>query len=137
MGKSGGGVTPIFDQYVFGPPPGDVTIGNEGWAEIASIPSGQNLWFGAGEYTSPDKSFTFELRTNLVGESQGTLAATKLLFSTAVSPRKGTVRTDMYKNGRLHTVSVIGTGVEKCWLRIKSKSGTQASYLYVVTWTVE
>lgn len=139
MGKPGGsgGGKAVFDQSVFGPPPGDLTVGSEAWIEIAAVPSGQRLWFGVGNFTSPDKSITFELRTNNTGESQGTLAKTALLFSAAVSPRKGTLLVDMYKNGRLHTVSVIGTGVEKCWLRLKSKSGTQASYLYTVTWAVE
>lgn len=136
-GSGGGGGKASFELSIFGPPPGDLTVNKELWIDLASVPSGSALWFGRGLFTSPDKSLTFELYTNAVGESAGTLAATEKLYKTSVSPRKGTVSSDMYKNGRLHIASVIGTGVEKVWLRLVSKKQTAGSFLYDVYYTVE
>ena len=127
----------LFTSNFSGPPPGDLTVGAEHWINLGLIPSGQRLWFGNAQYTSPDKSITFELRSNLTGQSAGTLAATSLLDAASVAPRSGTVTRDMYRKGRLHIVSVVGTGVEKCWLRLKSKSGAAGSYLYSINYTNE
>jgi len=44
---------------------------------------------------------------------------------------------DMYKANTLHTVSVIGTGVEHFWLKLKSKSSTAGAYLYSLNHTLE
>lgn len=136
-GSGGGGKKASFDLSKFGPPPGGLTANKEEWIDLLSIPSGSKLWFGTARYTSPDKTFTFELRTNLTGESQGTVAKTDVLYKASVSSRKGTVTIDMYKNGRLHISSVLGTGSEKVWLRLVSKKQTAASYLYDIYYAVE
>lgn len=127
----------IFDINISGPPPGNVTTGADQWINLGTIPTGKRIWFGTGTFTSPDKSITFEIRTNNAGKSAGSDADTTLLASTAVSVRSGTVISDYYRKGRLHIVSVYGTGVEKFWLRLKSKSGSAGSYLYSINHTTE
>lgn len=127
----------LFNLNISGPPPGAATVGSELWIDLGSISTGLRIWFGSAQYTSPDKSVTFELRTNNTGQSAGTLAATTLLSSSAVSVRSGTVTNDMYRKGRLHIVSVYGTGTEHFWLRLKSKSGSAGGYLYSINYTTE
>lgn len=127
----------IFDLSISGPPPGNATTGADQWIDLGTIPVGKRIWFGNGIYTSPDKSITFEVRTNNSGKNAGNINDTALLASTAVSPRSGTLKADYYKNGRLHIVSVYSTGTEHFWLRLKSKSGTAGSYLYTVNYTTE
>jgi len=128
----GGGGSSIFTSNVTG----DGSVAIEAWVQLVSVPVGKKIWFGTGQYSSPDKSITFELRVNTTGQSAGSDGATLLLASTAVSARSGTVTADYYKNGRLHLVSPVGTGVEKCWLKLKSK-GSAGSYLYSVNFTEE
>lgn len=136
-GSGGGGTKTNFDQSLFGPPPGPLTLTTEAWVQIAAIPTGSRLWLGNARLTSPDKSLSFNFRTNNIGSSSGTLNTTSSLYSASVSSTKGTVNVDMYKSGRLHIATVVGTGSEKLWLYIKGKGGSQASYLYDVYWTVE
>lgn len=133
----GGGGSTLFTTKIVGPPPGPLTTGLSSYIDLGTIPTGFKIWFGSGQYGSPDKSITFEIRTSLTGQSAGTDGATKLLASASVSPRSGTVTADYYKNGTLHIVSVVGTGVEKFWLVAKSKSATAGSYLYSVNYTLE
>src|SRR3972149_400216 len=121
----------LFDLNFSGPPPGPTTAGSEEWINLGLIPTGQRLFFGNAQYTSTDKSITFELRTNNDGASAGTLSATALLDATAVSVRAGTVTRDLYRKGRLHIATVYGTGVERCGLRLKSKAGAQGGYLFL------
>lgn len=135
-GGAGGGST-LFTTNVTGPPPGNLTIGTSEYISLGLIPSGSRIWFGTGQFASPDKSFTFEIRTSLLGQSAGTDAATSLLAATSVSPRNGLVTADYYKGGRLHTASVIGSGVEKFWLRLKSNSGSLGSYYFSINYTTE
>jgi len=113
------------------------TAGTELWVDLGAIPSGFKWWFGMMKSTSPDKSLTFELRTNTATKSTGTLANTLLLFSVSVTPKSGTVTSDLYKNGRLHTATVLSTGVERAWLRLKSKSGTLGSWISQISYTTE
>lgn len=132
---SGGGGSSLFTSNLTGPPPGPLTIGADTWINLGAIPTGSKIWFGSGQYASPDKSSTFEIRTNNTGQSAGTDAATALLGSISASARSGTVTQDYYKNGSLNTVTVTGTGVERFWLRIKSKSGSAGSYFYSINYT--
>jgi hypothetical protein len=136
-GGGGGGGASLFTTSIIGPPPGPLTVGLVEYISLATIPTGSKIWFGSGQFGSPDKSITFELRTNTTGNSAGTDGATLLLASIAASPRSGTVNADYYKNGSLHTVSVVGTGVEKAWLKLKSKSSTAGSFLYTINYTLE
>lgn len=134
---SRGGGSNIFTTSIFGPPPGPDTAGTEEWIDLGLIPTGNAIWFGSGLFASPDKSITFEIRTSNAGKSAGTLNDTTLLASTSVSPRSGQVIADYYKNGRLHTASVFGTGVEHFWLRLKSRTVGAGSYLYQINYTLE
>lgn len=136
MGKpstGGGGGSNLFTSNQTG----DGTFGTSLYIDLGVIPTGFKTWFGTGQYASPDKSATFELRTNIASQSTGTDSNTTILGSISAGPRTGTVTADYYKNGRLHTASVIGSGVEKCWLKIKSKSGTLGSYFYSINYTTE
>src|ERR1041385_9075583 len=96
-----------------------VSAGIDLWVNLGTIPTGLYIWIGNDSFTSPNKAVTVELRTNLIGQSTGTLAATKLLASASVKSG-ATVTQDLYKKGSLHTVTVVGTGVEKWWLHITS-----------------
>lgn len=127
----------IFTTNITGPTPGPLTSGSLDWIDLGVIPSGKKVWFGLGQYTSPDKAITFELRTNLVTKSAGTDADTLLLASCIASTRSGVVKSDYYKSNTLHIVSTLGSGIEHWWLKLKSKSGTQANYLYSINYTLE
>ena len=105
--------TSLFTLNKIGPPPGTLTVGSELWVDLGLITSGKRVWFGSTQYSSPNKSITFELRTNLATKSTGSLANTSLLNAVAVSPKSGTLITDLYKKGTLHITSVYGTGVEQ------------------------
>jgi hypothetical protein len=104
---------------------------------ISAIPTAYKIWLGQGQYSSPDKSITFEIRGNITGQSTGADAQTTLLYASTVGTRSGLVAVDMYKSGTLHVASVLGTGVEKVWLKLKSKSGTLGSWYASVNYTTE
>lgn len=127
----------IFDISITGPPPGTATVSTSQWIDLGVIPIGFKIWFGKGYYTSPDKSITFEIRTNTIGNSTGSDGTTSLLASTAVSPRSGNLFADYYRKGRLHIVSVTGTGTEHFWLKLKSKTSAAGSYLFTIYYTLE
>jgi len=127
----------IFTTSIIGPAPGPNTAGSVVWIDMGLIPSGKKVWFGLGQYTSPDKAITFELRTNLTTKSTGSDSDTQLLASCAASYKSGTIKSDYFKNNTLHITSVTGTGVEHWWLALKSRSSTQASYLYSINYTLE
>lgn len=129
--------TVLFDKNIQGPPPGNATTGTDQWINLGLIPTGNRVWIGNARYASPDKSITFELRTNALGKSLSGTANTTLLDTVAVSPKNGTLLRDLYKNGRLHIATVRGTGVENWWLRLVSKSGTAGSYLFSINYTLE
>ena len=116
---------------------GDGLVGLSLYVDLGVIPSGQRIWFGNLQATSPDKSITFEVRTSNAGKSAGSDADTTLKASISASIRGGTVVLDMYKNNTLHTVSVLGTGTEHFWIKLKSKSSTPGSYLFSLNYTLE
>ena len=121
----------IFDLSLQGSP----SVGSELWVDLATIPSGKQIWMGYATYTSPDKVVTFELRGNIVGESAGTIATTSLYASSSVKAGLS-VNADLYRKGRLILRTVAGTGVEHWWLRIKSKSASAAAILYSLYYTL-
>jgi len=127
----------LFNLTVAGPPPGTATTPAEQWIDLGLINTAYRWFFGVGTYASPDKSITFELRTNNLGVSTGTLANTKIIDTVAVSPKSGTLNRDMWKNGRLHITTNYGTGTEHCWLRLFSKTAAAGSYLYSLKYTLE
>jgi hypothetical protein len=126
-----------FTLYLIGPPPGTATAGADLWIDFGVIPVGYKVWIGKAQYTSPYKSITFELRTNLAGKSTGTLANTKILDTYAVAPKSGTLTRDLYKNGLLHITTVLGTGVEHWWLHLTTKTATAGAYYYSVYYAKE
>ena len=135
MGKpvgSGGGGNNLFTSNVNG----DANVGTTFWIDLGLIPNGKKIFIGNATYTSPDKSVTFEIRSNLASQDSGADGTTLKLISSAVSPRKGTVSFDFYKNGRLHLVSTLSSGNEKWWLKLVSKGAT-GSVLYSINYTTE
>lgn len=125
---------PIFGTSVTG----SGSTGAVSWIPLATVPVGSKIWLGLARYAAPDKAITFELRTNLTGLTAGSDAATKILYSAAMSPKSGTKTFDLYRNGRLYTVTVVGTVAgEKLWLALKSKSGAAGSYIYTINYTLE
>jgi len=116
---------------------GSGTTGSVTWIALATIPIGSKIWLGLAKYASPDKSITFELRTNNPGQSAGTDGATKNLYSASLTPKSGSKTFDLYRKGRLNIVTVVGTSAgEKLWLALKSKSSSAGSYLYTINYTL-
>jgi hypothetical protein len=133
MGKpSGGGSKNIFTSSIIG----DGSVTTTAWVNLGLIPTGSKIWFGTLQAASPDKSITFDVRTSLATKSAGTDAETQSLASMSVTPKSGNKILDMYKNGRLHIVSVVGTGVERFWIKLTSK-GSAGAYLFTLNYTVE
>lgn len=127
----------LFDQTVSGPPPGGSTVGASLWVDMGAITTGKKHWFGSMRLTSPDKSITFELRSNTAGQSTGSTGTTTLHYAASVAPKNGTVMKDLYTKGRLHIATAVGTGTEHWWLRLTSKSGSAGSYLYDILYCLE
>lgn len=133
MGKpGGGGGGSVFNLNITA----DGSVGTEYFHDLGAIPTSYRIWFGSLQATAPDKSVTFEVRTSNVGKSAGNTSDTTLLASVAASLKSGTKLLDMYKSGRLHTVSVLGSGVERFWIRLVSK-GTPGAYLFSLNYTLE
>ena len=127
----------LFNLNIKGPPPGTATTPAEQWIDLGLITSGYDFWIGNAQYTSPSKSITFELRTNLLTKTAANTTDTKLLDAVALTTKSGTVTRDLYKKGTLHTATVHSTGVEHWWLRLVSKTATAGGYLYSVNYTLE
>jgi len=127
----------IFTTNIIGPPPGTATTPASQWIDLGIIPTGYKIWLGSAKYTSPDKGITFELRHNNATKSAATTTDTTLKDTVSLTPKSKTVTRDFYKNGTLHTTTIVGTGVEKLWLRLTSKSSTAGSYLYTLSYTLE
>ena len=105
------------------------------WIDLGLIPTGFDFWIGNWTVYGA-KANSFYLYTNLTGKSTAVAANCKLLAS--ISARTGvTVTQDLYKNGTLHTMTTKGTGVERWWIRIASKSSTLANYNCKVVYTQE
>jgi len=115
---------------------GSGNVGSEVWVDLGLIPTGSDYWIGKTSYTAIDKTTVFELRTNAVSKSTGTIANTSVLDSASVRTGSSTSH-DLYRKGRLHTTTVMSTGVEHWWVRIYAKSATSGSYLYSISYTQE
>jgi len=140
MGKPSGGGTntgaSIFTTNVSGPTPGPLTVGTNEWIDLGVIPTGHYIRFGSAQYGSPDKSVTFQVRTSNAGQSTGSDTLTTLLASSIASVKTGLLNVDYYKSNTLNIKTVVSTGVEHFWLRLKSTSSTAASYMYSINYTV-
>lgn len=132
----GGGGSALFTSNVSGPPPGPLTCPGVAWIDLGLIPVGQFIRFGSAQYASPGKSITFEVRTNLAGQSAATTGATLLLASSVASVRSGQITVDYYKSNTLNIKTVIGTGVEHAWLRLSSKTLTATDYFFSINYLV-
>jgi len=134
-GTSGGGTSggSIFTTNITG----SGSVGSSLYIDLGLIPTGKRAWLGNTQFASPDKSCTFSIRKNNSTKSAGTDADTTQMTSSAAGPTTGTVTTDYYKNGTLHTVSNISTGVEHWWLKIVAKSATVGSYYNSINYTLE
>jgi hypothetical protein len=135
MGKASGGGTYSGGSIFTTNQTKSGSYGSALYIDFGLIPTGLQIWFGLCQFASPDKSGTFEVRTNLAGQSTGTDGATKLLGSISASSSTGTVNLDLYKNNTLNTKSVIGTGVERIWVKAKAKSSTSGSYYASINYT--
>lgn len=136
-GSGGGGGASLFTSNITGPAPGPYAAGSSEWIDLGAVPTGNRLWFGNAQYASVDKTMSFELRVNKSGESAGSEGSTDMLGATTASAKSGTVFADFYRKGRLHTMSGVGTGVERFWLRLKAKSASAGSYYYAINYTLE
>ena len=105
------------------------------WIDLGSIPSGSRVWFGFASLISEDKDMQFALRSNLTGQSAGTLVATQLHDYAAVQTG-GSVDKDFYKGGMVTMMSVVSTGVEHWWLRCTSGSATVGNLDYIFYYAV-
>jgi hypothetical protein len=115
----------LFDQVVSR----TGQVGAELWLDLGLIPLGRKVWVGSVAYTSVNKAITFEVRSNLVGKSTSGTTNTVLLATGA--PKVGaTLTQDLYRNGRLYTVTVTGTGTERWWLCLKSKTKTLGDFMF-------
>lgn len=131
-GGGGGGGTAIFNLVLTG----SGTVGTSAWIDLGAIPTGYDYWIGQVTYTSIDKTVTFELRTNTSGQAGGSDANTTVLDTVTLRAGASATR-DLYKNGSLHTKTVVGTGVEHWWIKMTSKSGTAGSYTYKAIYAQE
>ena len=122
----------IFDQVVTG----SGTMGTLLWVDLGLIPTGKRIWFSYCTFTNPTKVISYYIRPNLATKSTGTDTTTLLVAQSA--PKAGATATiDLYKNGRLHTTTIYGTGIEHWWLKMTSKSGTSGTYMYKIIYTLE
>lgn len=110
------------------------SVGSELWIDAGLITLGRQEWWGYTNWTAPDKALTFELRGNIIGQSTAQVAVTTLYAS--ASPKSGaSITQDLYRKGRLTVRSVVGTGVEHWWIRVKAKTATTGAYLATVYYT--
>ena len=104
------------------------------WLDLGLIPLGSKFMIGYADFTADGKNITFDLRSNILGESTGTIA--KTILSGRATVRDGTIYSgDWYRNGRLSTCTVISTGIEHFWLRISSKTNNAADAYWWIYYT--
>lgn len=122
---------PLFDKtYV-----GQLNFSNqEVWVDLGLIPNALQIMFGFTTYSCDGKTITFEVRTNKIGFSDGSLVNTDM--HDRVSVRDGDSKDrDYYKNANTTRKSVISTGIERVWLRLKSKSNNNADAYWWIDYT--
>ena len=113
---------------------GSQTWTTENWVDLGVIPNGTKVMLGYADFTPDGKTTTFDLRSNTAGNSTGTTGTTTL--HDRITVRDGVIASrDYYKNGRVQTLTVQSTGVEKLWLRLTSKSNNSADAYYWIYYT--
>lgn len=125
---------------------GSVTqTGNDVWVDILSygpdtnspIPAGKRIWIGFLVVISEDKKTTFELRSNLTGQSTPSVGATQLRGFVAV-PEGESREIDLFYNGAIISLAPVttdSTGVEKLWLRMRSQTQTSSTFDFIFYYT--
>lgn len=114
---------------------GSALMTNELWVDLGIIPNNSQIMLGYATYTPDGKTITFELRSNLLGYSTSTTGTTKLHDRVTVKDLS-VIDRDYYQNGRLQTLTVSSTGIEKLWIRLTSKSNASADAYWWIYYTV-
>lgn len=107
------------------------TVNTETWIDLGLISSGKQVWLGFCTFTAEDKNLVFEMRTNNTGQSTGTVGTTTLQDWSS-TPGGSSIDRDFFHGGATAVMSVLGTGVEHWWLRIKSGSNAAGNYSYII-----
>ena len=123
---------PIFDTVISG----SGTVNSEVWVDLGLITTGLQLLLGYATYIAEDKTLQFETRSNLATKSAATVVDTQLLDWTSVPSGSGVDR-DFYQFGYVNTPTVVGTGTEHLWLRIKSNSSSSGAWDYILRYTTQ
>jgi len=125
-------VQPVFDSIMTG----TGSVNAELWVDLGLIPNGKQILLGYATYTAEDKNLQFETRSNLSTKSTATVVDTTLLDWTSTTAG-GSVDRDFYQYGNIATTTVMSTGVEHLWLRIRSQSQAAGVYDYIVRYTLQ
>lgn len=124
-------VQPVFDLTQVG----SGSLNAETWVDLGVIPTGKQILFGYCTFAAEDKTCQFELRSNLATKSAGSVAETSLLdWSSA--PGGNSVDRDLYWYGNIATTGVVGSGVEKTWLRVRAQNQSSGNFDYIIHYTL-
>lgn len=124
-------IQPIFDTIINGVG----IVGTETWVDLGTIPTGSQIWIGYATYGAVDKNLQFETRSNNIGTSAGTAAATQL-HDYCGAQQGSSIDRDLYWGGAIATLTVTSTGIEKLWLRVLGQGQVQSQFEYIVRYTV-
>jgi len=125
-------IIPLFEKILDGG--GSAT--SEAWVDLGLIPTGVQIWFGFATMINEttNKNFSFEVRTNKALKSLGTTAETTLHDFSGTTGGNSVDR-DFFLFGAVLMQSVVSTGVEHFWLRIRSNSGASGDFSYIIYYT--
>jgi len=123
---------PIFDTIIYG----TGTLGTSTWVDLGAIPTGKQISIGFATLVAEDKNLQFVLRSNLTGQGAGTDNATAL-HDWAAAPSGLSVDRDLYQNGNIQTVTVVGTGTEHWWLHVQAQSNATGTYDYIIRYLLQ
>jgi len=107
---------PTFEKILSG----TSTVQTETWIDLGAIPTGKKIWYGYASFIAEDKNCSYEVRSNLAGQSAGTVGATTL-HDWSSTPQGEVTDRDLYRDGNIMTTSVTGTGTEHWWLRVRAQ----------------
>jgi hypothetical protein len=121
----------LFDQQKTG----SGNVATSLWVDLGVISSGFKYRLGIGNLGSLMKSITFDIRTNKLTKSAGTLTDTTSIASYAVGPKTkpNPYALDCYKNNSLAKYTVVGSGTEHWWLLLTAK-GASAAFNYQINY---
>lgn len=127
-------IKPTFELVFLG----SGSAGSEAWVDLGVIPTGKQLWLGLATFISDDKAIAFEVRPNIPGQSAGDVANTQLRAMTSV-PTGESRDIDFFFGGQVLAVAPVtaaSTGVEKLWIRLRSKSNATGTFSYILFYTL-